>query len=245
MLTDLKTGASFPTTHRLHPHAPGLFVTNDAGQMVRDADVILSLDWIDLGGSIRQACGGKWPNATVIQCSLDQYVHTGWQPDYQALPPAEISMLAQPDRLVRKLLDKLGPAPRRPRPSARAAAPAPNGADAREGPALGQVDGRTASPRRSRRTTLLHPPADRLAGRLLPLRASARLYRLRRRRRSRLRPRHGGRRGAGAARAESDRLPVAILGDGDFLMGVTALWTAVHYARARDGDRRQQPVLLQ
>ena len=24
------------------------------------------------------------------------------------------------------------------------------------------------------------------------------------------------------------RLPVAILGDGDFLMGVTALWTAVH-----------------
>jgi thiamine pyrophosphate-dependent acetolactate synthase large subunit-like protein len=25
------------------------------------------------------------------------------------------------------------------------------------------------------------------------------------------------------------RLPVAILGDGDFLMGATALWTAVHY----------------
>src|SRR3974377_2090983 len=25
----------------------------------------------------------------------------------------------------------------------------------------------------------------------------------------------------------SDRLPVAVLGDGDFLMGVTALWTAV------------------
>jgi thiamine pyrophosphate-dependent acetolactate synthase large subunit-like protein len=24
-------------------------------------------------------------------------------------------------------------------------------------------------------------------------------------------------------------LPVAVLGDGDFLMGVTALWTAVHY----------------
>jgi hypothetical protein len=27
----------------------------------------------------------------------------------------------------------------------------------------------------------------------------------------------------------SDRLPVAVLGDGDFLMGVTALWTGVHY----------------
>ncbi len=27
----------------------------------------------------------------------------------------------------------------------------------------------------------------------------------------------------------SGRLPVAILGDGDYLMGVTALWTAAHY----------------
>ncbi len=26
-----------------------------------------------------------------------------------------------------------------------------------------------------------------------------------------------------------NRLPIAILGDGDFLMGVTALWTGVHY----------------
>jgi thiamine pyrophosphate-dependent acetolactate synthase large subunit-like protein len=38
---------------------------------------------------------------------------------------------------------------------------------------------------------------------------------------------------AGAAMAlrdiGSDRLPVAVLGDGDYLMGVTALWTAVRY----------------
>src|SRR4030095_1039423 len=27
----------------------------------------------------------------------------------------------------------------------------------------------------------------------------------------------------------SDRLPVAVLGDGDYLMGLTALWTGVHY----------------
>ena len=29
--------------------------------------------------------------------------------------------------------------------------------------------------------------------------------------------------------ADSDRLPVAVLGDGDYLMGLTALWTGVHY----------------
>jgi thiamine pyrophosphate-dependent acetolactate synthase large subunit-like protein len=28
----------------------------------------------------------------------------------------------------------------------------------------------------------------------------------------------------------SDRLPVAVCGDGDFMMGATALWTAVHYS---------------
>jgi hypothetical protein len=35
--------------------------------------------------------------------------------------------------------------------------------------------------------------------------------------------------GAALALRGSGRLPVAICGDGDFLMGVTALWTAVHY----------------
>jgi thiamine pyrophosphate-dependent acetolactate synthase large subunit-like protein len=35
--------------------------------------------------------------------------------------------------------------------------------------------------------------------------------------------------GAALALKNSGRLPVAICGDGDFLMGVTALWTAAHY----------------
>jgi thiamine pyrophosphate-dependent acetolactate synthase large subunit-like protein len=35
--------------------------------------------------------------------------------------------------------------------------------------------------------------------------------------------------GAALALRGTDRLPVAILGDGDYLMGVTAIWTAVHY----------------
>jgi thiamine pyrophosphate-dependent acetolactate synthase large subunit-like protein len=35
--------------------------------------------------------------------------------------------------------------------------------------------------------------------------------------------------GAALALKGSGRLPVAVCGDGDFLMGVTSLWTAVHY----------------
>src|SRR5207248_8050539 len=35
--------------------------------------------------------------------------------------------------------------------------------------------------------------------------------------------------GAALALRGGERLPLAVLGDGDFLMGATALWTAVHY----------------
>ena len=111
VLTDIKTGASFPTQHPLHPFPPGLYVTGAAAQLVRDADVILSLDWIDLGGSLLQACGGEAPRARVIQCSLDQYIHNGWNADYQTLPTTDLSILAAPDGLVAALLDALGPRP--------------------------------------------------------------------------------------------------------------------------------------
>ncbi|HMF29674.1 MAG TPA: thiamine pyrophosphate-binding protein, partial [Candidatus Cybelea sp.] len=56
VVTDIKTGATFPTDHPLHPFAPSLYVTGAACQAIRDADAILSLDWIDLGGTLRQAC---------------------------------------------------------------------------------------------------------------------------------------------------------------------------------------------
>jgi thiamine pyrophosphate-dependent acetolactate synthase large subunit-like protein len=35
--------------------------------------------------------------------------------------------------------------------------------------------------------------------------------------------------GAALALGETGRLPVAVLGDGDYLMGLTALWTGVHH----------------
>jgi thiamine pyrophosphate-dependent acetolactate synthase large subunit-like protein len=35
--------------------------------------------------------------------------------------------------------------------------------------------------------------------------------------------------GAALALAGSDRLPVAVLGDGDFMMAASAFWTAAHY----------------
>jgi acetolactate synthase I/II/III large subunit len=230
VLTDLKTGASFPTRHRLHPHAPGLYVSGDAGALIREADVIVSLDWIDLAGSLRQACAGELPQAKIVQCSVDQYSHNGWNMDYQSLPPTDVSILSTPDRLVSCLLAVV--AERVARPTA-TTAPAPV-------PAAGAGTGH--APRAEHisidelaRTTVDALEAHRPSYIRLPLGWPGEYCRFE----------HpldyigfdgGGGIGSGPGMAVGaalalqggDRLPVAILGDGDYLMGLTALWTGVH-----------------
>ncbi|HVY01049.1 MAG TPA: thiamine pyrophosphate-binding protein [Pseudorhodoplanes sp.] len=224
VITDLKTGARFPTTHPLHAHAPGLFVTPEAGVTVAEADVILSLDWVDLGGTLRQACGGKWPDATVIQCSLDRYTHNGWSMDYQALPPSEISILSMPDRLVSLLLEQIGQGSSGwpPRPEA--------------APAVAAADGEVLSVATMSRVVTEQLAAHNPSYIRLPLGWPGELCRFE----------HpldyigfdgGGGIGSGPGMAVgaaialrgSGRLPVAVLGDGDYLMGLTAIWTAAAY----------------
>jgi thiamine pyrophosphate-dependent acetolactate synthase large subunit-like protein len=228
VLTDLKTGATFPTSHPLHPYPPGLYVSPEAGHLVREADAILALDWVDVGGTLRQACAGAMPSAKIIHCSVDQYVHNGYSMDYQALPPSDVTMLASPDRLVDRLLGEL-PANATPaKPPVRAAVPQA-GPDA--------VDGRISVQALARVTTgalAAHKPAYLR----LPLGWPGDCCRFDD-------PLDyvgfdgGGGIGSGPGMAVgsalalrdagSDRLPVAVLGDGDYLMGLTALWTAVHY----------------
>ena len=224
VISDIKTGATFPTTHKLHPYPPELYVTDEAGALIREADVLLSLDWVDLGGTLRQACRGTLPNARIIQCSLDQYSHNGYSMDYQALPPTDISILAAPDRLVAGLLSIL-PADRRPPPPPRTP---------REDTGPDENEGRLTVRGMAKVTTALlatHNPSYIR----LPLSWPGECSRFED-------PLDyigfdgGGGIGSGPGMAvgaalalqRTDRLPVAILGDGDFLMGVTALWTAVH-----------------
>ena len=228
-LTDIKTGASFPTQHPLHPFPPSLYATGGAADAIRAADVILSLDWIDLGGTLRQACNGALPGAKVIHCSLDQYVHNGWNMDYQALPAADLSILALPDGLVAELCTALG---------------ARKGAKAKSWAARAEVEASPFSTAQDRdrmpllelarvTTETLHP--HRPSYIRLPLGWPGEYCRFG----------HpldyigfdgGGGIGSGPGMAVGaamalrggDRLPVAVLGDGDYLMGLTALWTGVH-----------------
>jgi len=218
--TDLKVGAAFPTDHPLHVGKPGVFPASEVAAALREADVILSLDWVDLGGTLKAAFGGAEPGARVIQVSLDYVLHNGWSADHQGLPPVDLFVAADPDVAVASLLETMptGDATLRhweaPQPDPGVALAVPHLAAALF-EAVGQ-----------RRVSLLHLPLS-WDGAFWPFRHPLDF----------LGSDGGGGIGGGPgisvgaalALRGSGRLPVSICGDGDFLMGVTALWTAAHY----------------
>ena len=230
VLTDIKLGGAFPTDHPLHGAPAGSFLGGAAAALLRQADVVLSLDWVDLAGTLKTAWGEAPVGSTIIQVSLDQYLHNGWSMDHQGLPPVDLSLMAEPEPAVEALAAALARLGGRRQPAwpgrVPAALPAlPQGAA--EGPisvpllarALGEVlAGRPAC--------LIRQPLS-WAGHLWTVRHPLDV----------LGGDGGGGIGSGPgmsvgaalALKGSGRLPLAILGDGDFLMGVTALWTAVHY----------------
>ena len=73
--------------------------------MVREADVVLSLDALDLSGTLKQAFGDQPITAKVIQVSCDQHSHRGGGADHFGLPPMDVFMLCETDAAVPLLLD--------------------------------------------------------------------------------------------------------------------------------------------
>jgi thiamine pyrophosphate-dependent acetolactate synthase large subunit-like protein len=225
VLTDLKVGARFPTEHPAHHVAPGLSITAAGLDLIRNADVIVSFDWVDLGGSIRLATHGQPPQARVIHCSLDQYSHNGWSMDHQSLPVTDTTLLADPDTFAAALLALAsGPPGARRQWPAREAVPAvePWGDGA-----LSLLEAATAI------AETLAPHAPSYAR--LPIgwpgelcRFTTALDYLGYDGAGGIGSGPGMAVGAAMALRGTSRLPVAVLGDGDFLMGATAIWTAVH-----------------
>ncbi|HEX3442426.1 MAG TPA: thiamine pyrophosphate-binding protein [Pseudolabrys sp.] len=221
VVTDLKISASFPTDHPLHAGAPGGTVLSpEAIEAIRKADVILSLDWVDVAGCFKSVGGNV--TAKVVQVSVDHRLHNGWSMDHQGLPPVDVFLACEPDEAVPALLAELGLGSRHGIAAGTKEYPKPP-----EGKLT--VDHLSDALRRAvgdRPTSLTHislswngaswhfrHPLDYLGS-------------------------DGGGGvgggpgisvGAALALKGSGRLPVAVCGDGDFLMGVTALWTAAHY----------------
>ena len=220
VVTDLKIAASFPTSHHLHAGAPGgTVLAPEAAEAIRSADVILSLDWLDVAGTFR-AVGNV--TAKVIQVSVDHHLHNGWSMDYQGLPPVDVFIDCEPDVAVPPLLGALGPGPARAAAARGKEFPKPPGGKLtvdhlatalRETVGDRPVSLTHVSLSWNGATWAFNHPLDYLGS-------------------------DGGGGvgggpgisvGAALALKGSGRLPVAVCGDGDFLMGVTALWTAAHY----------------
>ena len=223
VLTDLKIGAAFPTDHPLHAAPSGSFLTPAAQDVLRNADVVLSLDWLDLSGTLKQAWGDKTVASKIIQVSVDHYSHNGWSMDHQGLPPVDLFLLCEPEPAVALLNQQIRPreatAPIQ-RPHASAAVTQASGPMT--------VAALAATLRRAvgeQKVCLMR----------LPLSWSGEMWDFR----------HpldflgydgGGGIGSGPGMAigsalalkGTDRLPVAVIGDGDYLMGVNAFWTAAN-----------------
>jgi thiamine pyrophosphate-dependent acetolactate synthase large subunit-like protein len=221
VLTNIKLAAAFPTDHRLHAAAPGAYLAPEAEKLVAEADVVLSLDWLDLAGTLKQACGAKPFPGKVIHVSCDQHNHRGWSADHQGLPPIALYLMCETDAAVPLLLEAVTARTERVElPERSALPPVPDAVSLRSLAVAMEAATRGVDVCYTRfplgwngAYTHLRHPLDYIG--------------------------HDGGAGvgsgpgmtvgAGLALKGSGRIPIALLGDGDFLMGNTAVWTAAHY----------------
>jgi thiamine pyrophosphate-dependent acetolactate synthase large subunit-like protein len=243
VLTDLKVGAAFPAPHPLNTAVPGTFLTDSGRELLAAADVVLSLDWVDLGGSLKQAHGTKPVTAKIISATQDHVLHNGWSKDHFELPPVDLAIACDPDLLVAALGQGIAAGSNA--ASERSAWPPAIPTD--RGPATGSDPERTdaAAPEPTPDEIDIRMLASALRQELddhdaclvrLPLSwhgadlwVQGPLDYLGQDGGAGLGSGPGMAVGAALALADSDRLAVAVLGDGDFLMGCQALWSAARY----------------
>ena len=191
VITDLKIGASFPTDHPLYVGAAhGL--TPDSVEALRAADVILSLDWVDLAGALRSPTPRPPPKSFRSRSTTASTTAGAWTtrlclPSIFSSPPIPIASWPQ-------LVKALG-ASGRPRAGRIRRRPPPTGSR-RASPTSISRD--TLAKGRRRAAGDADASADLLGRSLVDVPPSARFSRLRWRRRRRRRPGYFGRRGAGA-----------------------------------------------
>jgi thiamine pyrophosphate-dependent acetolactate synthase large subunit-like protein len=231
--------SAFPTTHPLHIAAPCLRPSKAVTALIEKADLIISLDWLDLAGAFRMSLG-KAPTQepaakTIVHVSVDNYRTNGWSMDHQALAAVDIPVLAEPDRFVAQMLEEMGvkksvnfkvrPALKRLghwNRNSQALAPATR----QEPMTMWNMAMTLREFTKNKPVTFARLPigwpgeAYEFDGPLSFMGNDG-----------------GGAVGTGPghtigaalALKDSDRLTIGVIGDGDYLMGVSALWTASHF----------------
>jgi thiamine pyrophosphate-dependent acetolactate synthase large subunit-like protein len=230
VFTHLELPAAFPTAHpQFGGVVPAVEPSPELLEALDAADVVLSLDWLDLGGTLQRAWGGEL-RAPLVSVSVDHHLHNGWSKDHFAPAPATMRVGCNTDAMVERLLAEL------PEPSEAAA---PVVAEAQptaleDIPLAGDGQLRVRHIATALREALDGSPATLVrvsgawTGDMWPIEGPL----------DALGGDGGGGLGSGPGMAvgaalalrDTGRLPVAVIGDGDFAMGATAIWTAVHYS---------------
>jgi len=98
---------NFPTPHELE-------FSPMSKALLKDADVVLGLDALDLFGAMRTPADPatrrskpiNTPGQRVVTISLDELLHRGWSTDYQGLPAVDLPMLADTGVALPMLLEQ-------------------------------------------------------------------------------------------------------------------------------------------
>lgn len=228
VLTDLRVAGGFPTNHELFVSDPGIFLSDAGRDALAAADVILALDWVDLGGTLQQIGASRLREQRIISCTLDDLLANSWSRDPGKPAPVDLRITGDPDEFAAQLLAELGDSDRPPRLRSSKPARQPAAASSRTSGVLdiAALAGVLRTATRGTDTCYVKLPLG-WHGRDLdvvdPL--------------SYLGSDGGAGIGSGPgiavgaalALAGSGRLPIAVLGDGDYLMGCTALWSAARH----------------
>lgn len=228
-LSDMRNPAVFPTSHPQHPALVGAGrLSASARELVKNADVIVALNWTELGGTVRGVFGDG-PRPEVFSVRNVGALLNGWVKDHFGLVESDVEITAAPDQMVAALLERFAgsEAPQR------AAWPPvfePPAAERPELPGDPILMGDLAAALRD------SAHAGELSYTQLPLgwsgvdaRFDGPLDFLGRDGGGGLASGPGIAVGAALALDGTGRIPVAVIGDGDYLMGSSALWTAAHY----------------
>ena len=91
VFTGAGCAASFPSDHALHLGTFAYILRGRPLEELRASDLILALDWVDLGTLLTQA----WPPGDaapppVINVTNDFHIHNGWSMDYQKVAAADV-----------------------------------------------------------------------------------------------------------------------------------------------------------
>ena len=222
VITDLRTGSTFPTDHDLHCPPDNLMPSEKSSDAIRAADLVLSFDWIDLGGMLRNTFTAPVAQCLTFHFSLDQVLINGWSKDHCEPARNTTTLLVDPNTAINQLVDILGltnnpfsMVKKKPRKKI-----------SNESLSMRSLASACYSVLESKKVTLIRTPISWRSEDWVfsePL--------------DHLGFDGGGGIGSGVGMAvggalalkHSGRLPVAVLGDGDYLMGVSGLWTAVHH----------------